>query len=106
MACDRKSLFRNILPLSPLNPKIWRDFPSNPMIQIDRGGVPLALHRKAPLMPNSCAAGAIFVQGTLALIPEKTILHGSKNTLLALWRRVRCTRQLWPCGVGGHGIRP
>lgn len=34
MACDRKSLFRNILPLSPLNPKIWLDFPSNPMILV------------------------------------------------------------------------
>ena len=36
------SLFRNILHISPFNPKIWRDFPPNPMIPIDRGvgGVP------------------------------------------------------------------
>jgi hypothetical protein len=31
------SLFRNILPLSPLNPKIWREFLPNPMIPLDRG---------------------------------------------------------------------
>ncbi len=32
-----KSLFRNTLPISPLNSKIWRDFPPNPMIPKDRG---------------------------------------------------------------------
>ncbi len=31
------SLFRNTLPISPLNPKIWRDFLPNPMIPKDRG---------------------------------------------------------------------
>jgi len=31
-----KSLFRNILRISPLNPKIWRDFLRNPMIPKDR----------------------------------------------------------------------
>src|ERR1019366_8308821 len=33
-----KSLFRNIFHISPLNSKILRDFPPNPMIPIDRGG--------------------------------------------------------------------
>ncbi len=41
-------------------------------------------------MPSFCAAKQVFVQGLLAPIPEKTILHGSKNTLLAPWRYVRC----------------
>src|ERR1019366_447097 len=31
------SLFRNILPLSPLNPEIWREFLPNHMIPLDRG---------------------------------------------------------------------
>jgi hypothetical protein len=33
-----KSLFRNILRISPLNSKILRDFTPNPMIPKDRGG--------------------------------------------------------------------
>lgn len=53
------------------------------------GLVGLALHRKAPLMPSSCAAIRVFVQGPLVPIPEKTILHGSKNSPLAL-RRGNC----------------
>src|ERR1019366_3764212 len=64
MAGDRKSLFRNILLLSPLNPKIWRDFPSNPMIPIDRGYP--ALHKKGPPMTSFCAGLWLFVQ-TLVL---------------------------------------
>ena len=44
-----------------------------------------ALHRKRRKMPSSCAAKRLFVQWSLAPIPEKTILHGSKNTVLALW---------------------
>jgi hypothetical protein len=48
-------------------------------------------------MPNFCAAERVFVQGTilpasLGQLPEKTILHGSKNTPLAL--RGRCVRVL------------
>jgi hypothetical protein len=43
---------------------------------------------------NSCAAVVVLVQGplhpvSLAPIPEKHILHGSKNTLLALRRCAR-----------------
>jgi len=34
----RNSLFRNILPITPLNSKILREFPPNPMIPKDRGG--------------------------------------------------------------------
>jgi len=34
----RNSLFRNTLPITPLNPKTWRDFPPNSMIPKDRGG--------------------------------------------------------------------
>jgi hypothetical protein len=33
-----KSLIANILPLSPLDLRIWRGFPANVMIPIDRGG--------------------------------------------------------------------
>jgi len=33
----RNSLFRNILRISHLNSKIWRDFSSNSMILKDRG---------------------------------------------------------------------
>jgi hypothetical protein len=33
-----KSLFRNIFHITPLNSKILRDFPPNPMIPKDRGG--------------------------------------------------------------------
>jgi hypothetical protein len=38
----RNSLFRNTLPVTPLNPKTWRDFFPNSMIPEDRrgGGVP------------------------------------------------------------------
>jgi hypothetical protein len=32
----RNSLFRNILHITPLNSKILREFPPNPMIPIDR----------------------------------------------------------------------
>jgi hypothetical protein len=31
------SLFRNTFPITPLNPKTWRDFPPNSMIPKDRG---------------------------------------------------------------------
>jgi hypothetical protein len=41
---SHKSLFRNTLPVSPLNPKTWRDFPPNSMILKDRGGYPLLLN--------------------------------------------------------------
>ena len=37
-------------------------------------------------MPSLCAAKLVFVQGPLAPIPETTILHGTKNRLLARWR--------------------
>ncbi len=45
-------------------------------------------------MPNSRAAKLVFVQGPLVPIPEKHILHGTNNTLLALWRCAQWTSEL------------
>jgi hypothetical protein len=42
-----KSLFRNILPITPLNSKIFREIPAKSMIPLDRGGGGVALHKKA-----------------------------------------------------------
>ncbi len=62
-----------------------------------------ALHRKALKMPNSCADKRLFVQGPLAPIPEKTILHGSKNRILALWRCAREPSSVW-CKGQTYGV--